>query len=195
MTMADSDLKRTLTGLRSRLGLDSLSARERLILLAGLVFVGAVLAYQLVVSPYLVAHDRLQKSLARKQQELVEIATLSREYAELRREEGGMKAVLAKREAGFTLFAFLDQQAEIAGVKAQIKYMKPSVADADEGFRESSVEMRLEGVALERLTEFLRLTEADDKVVSVRRLSIQASSREEGGLDVVLQIVTLVTVG
>ena len=50
----------------------------------------------------------------------------------------------------------------------QIKYMKPSVIEGDNGLDESVVEMRLEGVTLEKLTKFLQVTESDTNVVSVR---------------------------
>jgi general secretion pathway protein M len=188
-------MEKVLAQLQSRLGLKNLSDRERLILIAGGLFVLGVLIYQLIISPYLVAHDRLQSSLQRKQAELLEIQLLSQEYAKLREEEGGIKALLQKRDAAFTLFAFLDEQAANAGVKEQIKYMKPSVVEGDSGLNESVVEMRLEGVTLEKLTQFLRVTESDTNLVSVRRLSIQTSARDEGYLDVILQIVTLVEAG
>jgi len=195
MTMDRENLDKIVAQLKSRLGLNNLSDRERLILVGGGLFVLVVLIYQLVVSPYLKAHDRLESALQRKQAELVEVQGLSQEYAKLRVEEGGVRALLQKRDAGFTLFAFLDQQAEHAGVKEQIKYMKPSVTEGDNGLDESVVEMRLEGVTLEKLTQFLQVTESDVNVVSVRRLSIQTSARDEGFLDVILQIVTLVEAG
>lgn len=195
MTMNRENIDKVLAQLKSRLGLERMSDRERLILLSGGLFVLAVLVYLLILSPYLEAHDRLQSSLQRKKTELAKIQELREEYEQLRVEEGGLKVLLQKRDAGFTLFAFLDQQAEQAGVKELIKYMKPSVIEGDSGLDESVVEMRLEGVTLEKLTQFLQVTESDTNVVSVRRLSIQTSARDEGFLDVVLQIVTLVEAG
>lgn len=195
MTMDRDTFDKIVAQLKSRLGLNNLSDRERLILIGGGLFVLVLLIYQLIVSPYLKAYDRLESTLERKQAELAEVQGLSQEYAKLRVEEGGVRALLQKRDAGFTLFAFLDQQAEHAGVKEQIKYMKPSVTEGENGLDESVVEMRLEGVTLEKLTQFLQVTESDANVVSVRRLSIQTSARDEGFLDVILQIVTLVEAG
>lgn len=192
MGMARVTIDGAMAELRRKLGLDQLSIRDQLILLAGGLFVTGVLVYQLLLSPYLDARTRLQSSLERKRAELTDIQRLSEEYAALQAQEGGLKALLDKRDAGFTLFAFLEKQAENAGVKEKVKYMKPSLIESDGGLRESVVEMRLEGVTLELLTEFLRLTESETNVVSVRRLSIQANSKEAGFLDAVLQIVTLV---
>lgn len=192
--MGTAIIDRTLLQLKSLFGFEHMSERERLALLVGVVFVLGVLLYQFIASPYLDARNRLQNSLARKQVELTEIQRLSEEYSGLRVEEVGLKERLKKRDAGFTLFAFLDRQAQAAGVKEKIKYMKPSIIEGENGLNESVVEMRLEGTTLDRLVEFLRLTESDTELVSVRRLSIQNSTKDEGYLDIVLQIVTLVEV-
>jgi general secretion pathway protein M len=182
----------TLRVLKEKIGLDQLSRREMLTLAAGVIFIVCVVVYQFVLSPYIEARSRLQSSIARKQTELIEIKKLQQQYSELRVEEGGIKANLAKREQGFTLFTFLDQQAEKARIKPQIKYMKPSVISGDGPLDESLVEIKLQEVTLERLVHFLRLTESDKNVVSVRRLSVQTSAKEQGYLDVILQIVTFV---
>jgi general secretion pathway protein M len=185
----------TLRAIKEKIGLDQLSTRETITLAAGVVFIVCVVIYQFVLSPYIEARSSLQSSIVRKQTELVEIRQLQQQYSELRAEEGGIKANLAKRQSGFTLFTFLDQQAEKARIKPQIKYMKPSVISGDGPLDESIVEIKLQEVTLERLVHFLRLTESDTNVVSVRRLSVQTSAQQEGYLDVILQIVTFVEAG
>lgn len=178
---------------KTRLGLERLSLREQIVLVAGGLVIAAVVVYQLIIAPYSEARTRLLNSIEKKKEELTEIRKLKQQYADLRLEEGGIKVRLAKRTAGFTLFAFLDKQAENANVKSQIKYMKPSIVAGEGGTPdESIVELKLEGVTLERLVDFLRLTESEENVVSIRRISIQTSPKAEGYLDVILQIVTLV---
>lgn len=189
--MANQALYSAIAQVKTRLGLDQLSTRERLSLVGCGLVVVLVIVYQFIVSPYLEARSRLEGALVRKQQELTEIKALSQEYAGLREQEGSVRELLGQREAGFTLFAFLEKQAQSAGIKETIKYMKPSVAAGVSEFDESVVEMRLEGVSLDRLTRFLQLIEVPDLLVTVRRLSMQASTRENGVLDVILQIVTL----
>lgn len=193
--MGTEQLHSAVAAIKSRLGLERLSMRERMILFAGALFIAGILVYQLIISPYVEARARLLNTIERKKEELVEIRQLRQQYADLRAAEGDVKASLAKRGKGFTLFAFLDQQADKAGIKPQIKYMKPSVITGEGNLDESVVEMKLEGVTLERLTEFLRLTESEAESVSVKRLSIQTSSRDEGVLDVILQIVTFMEAG
>ncbi|WP_163338235.1 type II secretion system protein GspM [Desulfopila sp. IMCC35008] len=187
--------EKTLAGIRARSGIDQLGQREKVTLAVGVFFVIGVLIFHFMISPYFENRERLQKSIERKQKDLLEMRLLQQEYGELRKQEGGIKTNLARRQKGFTLFTFLDQQAAAADVKQQIKYMKPSVVEGDDEFSESLVEMKLQEVDLPHLVRFLRGIESDVNVVSVRRISIQASSKEQGMLDVILQVVTFTEAG
>ncbi len=170
-------------------GIDKLNSREKWVLFGGVAFVLCFLVVQLVILPVVEARSNLEKSIARKQQELQEIKLLQQEYRTLKSEEGTIQARINERGAGFTLFTFLDQQANEAKVKKQIKYMKPSMLDGDE-LNEAMVEMKLQQITLAALVEFVRLVESEENVVFIRRFSIQESGDAQGYFDVILQIVT-----
>mgnify|MGYP000486508445 CR=1 FL=1 len=178
--------------IKEKAGIDQMSTREKLALALGASVIACLVVYQFVISPYLDARAKLNRAVERGKQELVQIQQMQQEYLELRKEEGGIKANLSKRSPSFTLFAFIDQQAERAQVKEKINYMKPSVITGDGELDESIVELKLQSVTLERLVEFLKLTESEQNVVSIRRISIQANTKEEGYLDVIMQIATFV---
>jgi hypothetical protein len=171
-------------------GIETLSTREKWVVWGGIIFVVCFTVLQLAIVPFLDARTRLQESIIRKTQELKAIKELRQEYQELKNEEGTVQARIAQRSAGFTLFTFLDQQAEKAKVKKQIKYMKPSKAEGYAHFDETMVEMKLQQTTLEALVEFMRLVESEKNVVFIRRTSIQESGNEQGYLDAILQIVT-----
>lgn len=170
-------------------GIDKLNSREKWVLFGGVAFVLCFLVVQLVILPVVEARSNLEKSIARKQQELQEIKLLQQEYRTLKSEEGTIQARINDRGAGFTLFTFLDQQANQAKVKKQIKYMKPSMLDGDE-LNEAMVEMKLQQITLAALVEFVRLIESEENVVFIRRFSIQESGDAQGYFDAILQIVT-----
>lgn len=170
-------------------GVDKLSSREKWVLFGGIGFVLCFLVVQLVVAPVLDARSNLQKSIARKKQELIEIKNLQQEYRTLKSKEGTIQARINQRGAGFTLFTFLDQQANEAKVKKQIKYMKPSMVDGDE-LNEAMVEMKLQQIPLSDLVGFIRLIESAENVVFIKRFSIQESSDMQGLFDAILQVVT-----
>ena len=180
---------------RERSGFDKLEPREKLTILIGLCFLLVFALLQFVVTPYLDADKRLDSLIAQKEAELIELQLLQQEYRSLRAEAGGIKEQLQKRSPAFSLFSFLDGQASVADVKEFIGYMRPSTFDGDGEFIESLVEMKLQGIPLEKLVAFLELIESSENVVSIKRISIQESGQEKGLLEVILQIVTFVDNG
>ena len=181
--------KNLLQDIRRKSGIDKLNNREKWVLFGGIGFVLCFLVVQLVVVPVIDTRNTLQKSIARKKQELVEIKNLQQEYRTLKSREGTIQARINQRGPGFTLFTFLDQQANVAKVKKQIKYMKPSTVDGDE-LNEAMVEMKLQQITLSDLVGFIRLIESEKDVVFIKRFSIQESGDTQGFFDAILQIVT-----
>ncbi len=170
-------------------GIEKLNSREKWVVFAGVGFVFCFLLLQLVVLPVFDARSKLEKSIAGKKQEIIEIRNLQQEYRALKSEEGTIQARINERGSGFTLFTFLDQQANQAKVKKQIKYMKPSTVEGDE-LNEAMVEMKFQKITLADLVSFLRLVESAKNVVFIRRFSIQESGDSQGYFDSILQIVT-----
>ncbi|MEE4242843.1 MAG: hypothetical protein V2I36_15350 [Desulfopila sp.] len=181
--------------IREKSGFDKLESREKLIVLIGLCFLVIFALVQFVVMPYLDADSRLDSSISQKEAELVELQLLQQDYRSLRAEAGGIREQLQKRPSSFSLFSFLDEQASVADVKEFIGYMKPSTFEGDGELVESLVEMKLQGIALEKLVAFLERIESPENVVSIKRISIQESGQEKGLLEVILQIVTFVDNG
>jgi general secretion pathway protein M len=176
-------------------GLDRLEPRERWVLLGGLCFVGAFLVLQLLIMPFFVARGNLEGALLRREADLVKIAELREEYLALKEEEGGIQAGVEGRNPDFSLFTFLDRQAEASQVKKQISSMKPTETEGDGVLDEVMVEVNLQQVSLQGLVDFLLLVESAENVVFVRRISIQESGRGSNALDVALQIVTFAEKG
>ncbi len=181
--------KNLLKDIWKKSGIEKLDSRERWVLFGGIAFVLCFLVLQLVIVPVLDAQSNLEKSITRKKQELVKIKELQQEYHALKSEEGTIQTRIDQRGAGFTLFTFLDRQANKAKVKKQIKYMKPSTVDGDD-LNEAMVEMKLQQITLAALVDFIRLIESEENVVFIRRFSIQESGETRGYFDSILQIVT-----
>ncbi|MCF8037767.1 MAG: hypothetical protein K9K64_14910 [Desulfohalobiaceae bacterium] len=96
------------------------------------------------------------------------------------REKGDQGSGLDKKEAGFTLFSFLEQLASRADVKENIEYMKPSTKSVSEGLRQEMVQMRLEEIRLAKLSQFLESVEYSGKGVFFESLTIRSSGDNPG---------------
>jgi hypothetical protein len=178
--------------LREKSGFDQLESRQKILLLSVSLILLLFFVYQLLVSPYLDARARLQNSVQRRQDDLQQIQKLRQDYLMVKKQEGGIKDRLAKRPRDFALFSYVDRQADLANIKDTIQYMKPSASLGAGPLKESLVELKMQETTLEGLVRFLKMVESTDNVVSLRRISIQESSKANGYLDVTMQIVTFV---
>ena len=150
-----------------------LAKREKYFIALAVMFIVLALFIQLVIAPFFEKKESLQSNLALKQKDS---NTLARR--------------LATRPKNFTLFSYLEKAAGDAGIKDNIKYMKPSASTSKGSFKESLVEMKLEHITLGQMVGYLRLIEAPDKLVSIKRISIQSNTKETSYLDAILQVLT-----
>ncbi len=178
--------------IREKSGFDQLESRQKILLLSVSFLLLLFFVYQLLISPYLDARARLLNSVQRRQEDLQQIQKLRQDYLLVKKQEGGIKDRLAKRPKGFALFSYVDRQADLAKIKDTIQYMKPSAATGEGPLKESLVELKMQETTLEGLARFLKMVESTENVVSLRRISIQESSKANGYLDVTMQIVTFV---
>ena len=109
--------------IRDKSGLETMEPREKWVLFGGLLFVICFLLFQLLLVPFFEAKGSLERSIVRKKEELSTIKELQKEYLDLKSEAGTIQTRLKARATGFTLFTFLDIQAEESQIKKQIKYL------------------------------------------------------------------------
>ncbi len=148
------------------------------------------LLFQLLIFPFFEKRERLQNGVIAKEKALKEIMMLSAEYKTYKGDSQAIQQQLARRKGGFTLFAFLEGAAGEAGVKENIEYMKPSSAKGTGPYKESMVEMKLEAITLNQLTQYLYRIESPEDLIIIKRISIKQNSKEAGYLDAVLQALT-----
>ena len=156
--------------------------------------VGALIVFflfQFIIFPFFDRKDRLDKGIRAKEDALKNMILMSAQYKAHRKGSQGIQTLLSKREKGFTLFSFLDQAAGEAGVKEYIKYMKPSTSEGMGPYKESMVEVKLEGITLNQLVDYLYRIESPENLVSIKRISMKENKRESGYLDAVMQVLTL----
>jgi general secretion pathway protein M len=167
-----------------------LAKREKYFIALAVIFIVLALLIQLVIGPFFEKKENLRNNLAVKQNNLQEMILLHQEYLALQQDSKILTRRLASRPNNFTLFSYLEKAAGDAGIKDNIKYMKPSASTPKGSFKESLVEMKLERITLGQMVGYLKLIEAPDKLVSIKRISIQSNTKETSYLDAILQVLT-----
>lgn len=167
-----------------------LAKREKYLIALAVIVVVAALLIQLVLVPFWDKREQFRNSVTVKQNNLQQMAGLRQEYLLLQQGSDTLAQSLKSRPENFTLFSFLEKAAGSAGVKEKIKYMKPSAATGKGPFKESLVEMKLERITLGQLVDYLKLIESPEKLVRIKRLSIQSNKKQTEYLDAILQVLT-----
>jgi general secretion pathway protein M len=167
------------------------SKRERYGIYAACGAVCIFILIRFILFPVLDNRVRLKRTLQAKTRMLADMQRLQSEYQRITRQSEHMKQRFAGRTKGFTLFSFLDKLARDTGVKDNIAYMKPSTTlNKTAGLKISTIEMKLQSVALPKLTNYLYQVEASKNMVIIKRASFVRKGKEKGAIDVILQIET-----
>jgi general secretion pathway protein M len=149
----------------------NLAAREKIfVLTAGIAVLGTLL-FMLVIDPMLAHSARLDRQIVTAQRELQELQTLQREY---QRQKSVVERINAQlqRQPNFALFSRLEELAGQTGIRSKILYMKPTVSTPSEAYNEEAVEIKMEGVTLEQLIQYLYQVENSPQFMKIKRLHI-----------------------
>jgi general secretion pathway protein M len=164
--------------------------REKLAIIAGGVAVALLLFYRFGPGLALARLHMLDRLVAQKEREVHEMKTLRETYLAQKKLMEEVNRSLAQRGQEFAFFSFLEDLANRSGVKNNIKYMNPAQSTPGELYRESSVEMRLEGIGLQQLIRYLYDIERAPQLLRVRRMVIKPRSANADLLDVTFQVST-----
>lgn len=167
-----------------------LARREKLFIYSASALIFLFLIIELLILPIMDKKEEWKKEIVAKERGIEELDEMSRKYQKMDKLSGDITKVLSSRKEGFTLFSFLETAAGQAGVKNNIRDMKPSESKGSDDYTEVMVEMKLEAVTLDQLTEYLYLIENPEQLVFIKRISLTDNKREKGHLDSILQVLT-----
>lgn len=167
-----------------------MSQRERTIVLVGGVVVGLSLLFVVVVDPLLAKLDRLERQAVRKQKDIKELALLSQEYAAMRDRLARAESRLPAPDSQFSLLTFMEEAATTARVRERIAGMQPQVQTLAQGYLETAVDLRLEGIQLPELLALLVAIDQAPYDLQVRHLQIRPKFDNPINLDATVRVLS-----
>jgi general secretion pathway protein M len=169
---------------------DQLTRSQKYTVIAGIVVVGAALFNQFAIAPYFEARQKVRSAVVAGEKALRELSVLGSEYGALRAKSERIRRLIERRPPGFTLFSYLEKQADQAAVKSNIRSINPVKAASTGGYEETAVEMKLDKVTMKQLADFLYLVESPEEMVRIRKASIQKMKESPEYLNVLIQVFT-----
>ncbi len=167
-----------------------MSQRERTIVLVGGVVVGLSLLFVIVVDPLLAKLDRLERQAVRKQKDIKELVLLGQEYATMRERLTRTESRMPAPDSQFSLLTFMEEAATTARVRERIAGMQPQVQTLAQGYLETAVDLRLEGVQLPELLALLVAIDQAPYDLQVRHLQIRPKFDNPVNLDATVRVLS-----
>ena len=152
----------------------NLQPRERLFVGgAGAVLV-VFLIFKLTIDPMLKRSADLDRQIVAARQQLNELRTLQQAYQRQKSVVDSINNQL-KKQPNFAIFSRLEELAGQTGIRSKIVHMrpKPTVSTPNEVYKEESVEVKMEGVTLEQLVQYLYQVENSPQLLKIKRLEMK----------------------
>jgi general secretion pathway protein M len=167
-----------------------MSSRERTIVLAGGIIVGLSLLFVLVVDPILATFERLDRQAIRKEKDLKELTRLSRDYKAKQDRLTAIESRMPLPDSRFSLVTFMEEAAASVRVRERITGMQPQVQSLAQGYQETAVDLRLEGVQLPELLALLVAIDRAPYALHVRHLQVRPKFDNPANLDATVRVLS-----
>lgn len=166
------------------------SPRERIIVAAGGALAAAALVFLLIVDPLMATIDKLDRQARRKAKDSQELALVAQDYLLKQARMAKLEARMPSSPAQFSLLAFMEEATTTAQIRDRIAGMQPQAPIVVQGYQETAVDLRLDGVTLPQLLALLATIEQAPYEVQVRHLQMKPKYDNPINLEATLKIVT-----
>jgi type II secretory pathway component PulM len=171
-----------------------INPREKLLIIAGGMILFFIMYYLFAVDMALVQRKKLNRGIAEKKAEIIEMQSLKTKWAEIEASRQDAKSLLSRRPKEFTLLSFLERISRETNIQDKIRYMKPLTQTEENkpATQLEGIETEIEGIDIKDLVNFLYQIEYSGNLLSIKRIKIQRSSKTQL-LKVTLQINTYIS--
>ena len=166
------------------------SQRERIIVAAGVTVVAAALIFLLIIDPLMDTIDKLDRQALRKAKDSQELMLVAQEYVAKQARIAKLEERMPIPPAQFSLLAFMEEATTTAQIRDRITGMQPQAAAIVQGYQETAVDLRLDGVSLPQILALLVAIERAPYDVQVHHLQMKPRYDNPANLDATLRIVT-----
>lgn len=169
----------------------NLTQREKQIIAAGAVLLVLIVAFQIFVRPAIRRMRTLRRVLSDKRQVLGELLAKSQEYNAISRELEKIRLEMGRQPEERKILSSVERIQKDCGLMQKVVYMKPSTMTVNDVYEETTIEIKLQSITLDQLTQFLLKIESSELTIGIRTLEIKRGLRDSGLLDTTIQLVSL----
>ena len=161
-----------------------LQRREQILVVGAGVLVLVVVLFTFVVDPILARTANLDRRLAVATRQLAALQALRGDYRRQKQMIDRIDAQLRRQRGNFAIFSHLEQVAGQTGIQDKIQSMNTVASPPNTVYKEDSVEVRMEGVTLAQLIEYLHRVGMSPQVLRIKRLQVNPTRENRQFLSV-----------
>jgi general secretion pathway protein M len=167
----------------------NLGTREKIFIIGAGVAALLALLFLVVVDPMLSHAARLDRQIVSAQRDLQELQSLQREYLRQKGVLDGINAQL-KQQKNFAVYSRLGELAGRTGIQNKIVSMRPTASTPSGAYVEEAVEIKIEGVTLEQLVQYLSQIENSPQFLKIKRLYLKPNVENRQLLTAIFRVST-----
>jgi general secretion pathway protein M len=169
--------------------LKRLTAREKVVVVSGLIVLILLLGWFALLNPYVKAMESLDRKNTAHRHSLLKVEKMRDQINQLRHQ----LATVGNRKKGKSrpLFSVVENLTEQTGVREQLLSMRPQPATVQGKFRQQLVEIRLEKLSLTQLVKLLHAIEYRSGGVQVKSMRVKPRFEDRSVLDVSMVLMSL----
>jgi len=169
--------------------LKNLTPRERK-LIVGAGVVGILVLLYLGIDTIMSNYYAFDSKIDLNREELKKIDLLRSQHLETKQKLDIVKAKLKKMPKDFSLISFVEKLADQENIRENIGSQKPKTLPLNEDYEESSVEIQMSNINLDRLVNFIHKIENSGHLLKVKQLRMKTKYNDRDLLSVTLQVTT-----
>ena len=165
-----------------------LQRREQALVVGAAALVLLLALFTFVIDPIRERAANLDRRLVSAGRQLAELRSLRDDYRRQQRVIDRVDRRLRRQRRNFAIFSYLEQVAARTGVQDKIQSVNTLASPPNTEYREESVEVRMEGVTLGQLVDYLHRVESSPRILRIRRLQVGPTRDNRQLLSVRLRI-------
>jgi len=164
----------------------TLTKREKLLLKVLLVIAAGTVVYYLVVSPLIGLMGNSEDDTKKNRDDLIKLEKIYKQYRDIQQKKIAYTAMLEKRNENTT--SLIEQLANSTGIAKNIAYTRSSQSSIQNKYVRITVDIKIEGVAIQQFLKFLYEVENTDNLIKVNYLRINPALKGTNTYDVNLKV-------
>jgi hypothetical protein len=163
------------------------SSRERMLIAGAAALLSIFLIYQLVYTPLLRKRDEYTGEKLELENTFGSYTILAERYLSRKSSYDGYKALLLRKKS-LSVLTYLENEAQAAGIRDNIEYIRPKGSEERNGLTASSVEMKIDAMSAGDLFSFLESIEKNRNGLIISYLRLKPFYRERDKVDVIVRV-------